>query len=488
MITITLLDEINCQIDGLTSKQFGELQKSLSWHVPGCFVTAAYQLGHWDGKETLLDDSGLTYQYLLPEIIEFLERRGLDENVDIIDNRIEIPEIPEKFIPIDYLKSETGLNFRSQQHDIVNAVVDNQCGMIDAATNTGKTMITVAISKYFEKQFKSIVIVPSAKLLRQTTKDYKDAGLDVVGLEASKIKTNEKRIEAIRKHRHIIVTQKLLPNIVEYEEETGDRVLSDQQFVVMYDEAHIFGDEMFFVFRTALRNCPIRLGLTGTVPKDKLKCVKIFGCLGGGVISVTSVKDLAKSGHSSKIKLSQVVIRHKEIEDLCSPQLVKNGDWDWDKEVLYYLNTERVRRVSEHVSQYTDKNTLILCQPEIAKAISKHLNIPYIDRNTSIDERERLFSTYGTNDGVLVAASYGTSATGVSENRIFRLVLIDVGKDHTRIKQSIGRGLRLDGVLNQCDVVDIYSNTYYGKKHLTERKKIYREDGYTIEKVEEIHI
>jgi hypothetical protein len=43
--------------------------------------------------------------------------------------------------------------------------------------------------------------------------------------------------------------------------------------------------------------------------------------------------------------------------------------------------------------------------------------------------------------------------------------------------QSIGRGIRLDGVVNKVDVIDISSNMKYGIKHRKERQKLYNTEN-----------
>jgi superfamily II DNA or RNA helicase len=64
-------------------------------------------------------------------------------------------------------------------------------------------------------------------------------------------------------------------------------------------------------------------------------------------------------------------------------------------------------------------------------------------------------------------------------------VLIEPGKSFVRVIQSIGRGLRKAEDKDFVDIYDITANTKYSKRHLTERKRFYKEANYkfSIEKV-----
>ena len=78
-----------------------------------------------------------------------------------------------------------------------------------------------------------------------------------------------------------------------------------------------------------------------------------------------------------------------------------------------------------------------------------------------------------------------TSATGISQNYIHRVILVDSGKDETNVLQGIGRGIRLDGETNKCHIIDISANTLYAIEHRKERKKIYKREKFNFSPVEQ---
>jgi superfamily II DNA or RNA helicase len=75
-------------------------------------------------------------------------------------------------------------------------------------------------------------------------------------------------------------------------------------------------------------------------------------------------------------------------------------------------------------------------------------------------------------------ATYGVAAVGINIPRIFNLVLVEPGKSFTRVIQSIGRGVRKAEDKDFVQIWDITGGTKYAKRHLTERKKFYKDAKY----------
>lgn len=483
MITITLIDEVNCHVGGLSTRRMADLAKSMSYSVPGAFQTVAFQLKEWDGTESLIDEEGFTYSYYLDHIADFLSEIGVaDDSVEILDLREPQPDLPDWEVPADFIKEYIGFEYRPHQLKNINLAIKQRVGVLDAATNAGKTYVCGTIVKYYEDYLPSITLVPTSKLMRQTYDEYDKLGIDVIKID-KKLASNKKRLTAIREHRHVIMTTKLLHNILKYEDSISeeDRVITGRPRVVLYDEVHRFGDTMFNAFKMAFHNCPVRIGMSGTIKKmDPLKKAKIFGCLGGGVIDKVSAKQLIDSGFASKPSIVMYKTHDEAIEELCTPELVKRGKWDWEKEVKYYNNSIRVAAIADFIQNNRDGvNTLILCHAELGAGLSRMLECPLVYCNTPEKERDAMFSHFDeSEDETFFCASFDTSATGISQNNIHRLYLIDARKNEVHIMQGIGRGLRLDGKDNELEVIDICSNTYYAKRHSSTRKNIYKRESF----------
>ena len=108
----------------------------------------------------------------------------------------------------------------------------------------------------------------------------------------------------------------------------------------------------------------------------------------------------------------------------------------------------------------------------------------FISGQDKAKDRKEQYSSF-SDDGKILVASYGIAAVGIDVSRIFNLILLEPGKSFVRVIQSIGRGVRTAADKDFVNIYDITSTAKYSKKHLTERKRFYKEEKYpfTIEKL-----
>jgi superfamily II DNA or RNA helicase len=109
----------------------------------------------------------------------------------------------------------------------------------------------------------------------------------------------------------------------------------------------------------------------------------------------------------------------------------------------------------------------------------------FVSGGMKLDDRKEEYDEIKTSDGKIILATYGVAAVGINIPRIFNLVLLEPGKSFVRVIQSIGRGIRKAEDKDHVEIWDITSTCKYAKRHLTERKKFYKEAKYpfTITKV-----
>ena len=102
----------------------------------------------------------------------------------------------------------------------------------------------------------------------------------------------------------------------------------------------------------------------------------------------------------------------------------------------------------------------------------------FVAGEMKLADRKEEYDEIKTSDGKVIIATYGVAAVGINIPRIFNLVLIEPGKSFVRVIQSIGRGIRKAEDKDFVQIWDITSTCKYAKRHLTERKKFYREAKY----------
>lgn len=478
MITITIIDRVNCSITGLTPKEHRKLQDHIKYREKGAHMTALFKLGEWDGYTSMVSDDGLFYLYHIERVADFLLNvlRKKDNQIDIVDNRPPSDVLSKvECVGENFLLEELGYPLREIQTNAINAVLENGMGVLELATNSGKSAICLALSKCFDPFIKTLICVPSNQLVNQTYEYYEKCPSISSAAILSK-DSAKKRLEKIKNNRHIIMTNNLYQNMASE--------FVQEPYAIFLDEVHIFGEVMEQCVRTYGGHFPIRIGLTGTLTKeDKYKAERIKCNLGGDTLSVVAPKELIEKGYASIPKIRMVRVHHKEVNDLMF-ELMSSRELEWGAEQAYLTDnkdrTETIAKYLEDIILDKTTNTLVLCPAALGLHLGEYMGEYMITEKTPDTERSRLFSEFDSKQDAFQLASYGTSSTGISKDRIFRIVLIDVGKNRTRVLQSIGRGLRLDGVKDEVEVVDVYSDTPFSMRHKKERKSLYKKENFAI--------
>ena len=478
---IVIQDEVNVKLEGLPVEVRRKIANRLKFEVPYARYMPQYKLGRWDGKVNFFGIGGTGYVNHLDVIQQVL-----------LENNVEIADIDDQRIPID-LKFNTiqedfwgdktwpkghpaegePIRLRDYQVEVINNFLQNPQSLQEVATGAGKTIITATLSKITEDYGRSLVVVPNKSLVTQTEEDYINCGLDV-GVYFGDRKELGKT--------HTICTWQSL-NILDKKHKDGSAVLSLAEFLdgvstIIIDEVHQAKAEVLKNLLTRnLRNAPIRWGLTGTIPKEKFEFESIHASL-GPVIGQVSAKELQDKG-----VLSQCHVNVVQLVDL--PEFR-----DYQSELKYLVtDKKRIEYIGKLLNGVKDSgNTLILVDRISAGEMLQEL-IPgstFVKGDVKLKDRKEAYDEINEGTNHVVIATYGVAAVGINIPRIFNLVLIEPGKSFVRVIQSIGRGVRKAKDKDFVQIWDLTSTCKFAKRHLTQRKKFYKEAQYpfTIEKVD----
>jgi superfamily II DNA or RNA helicase len=110
----------------------------------------------------------------------------------------------------------------------------------------------------------------------------------------------------------------------------------------------------------------------------------------------------------------------------------------------------------------------------------------FVQGAMKVVDRKDAYNDINEGTNTVTIATYGVASVGINIPRIFNLVLLEPGKSFVRVIQSIGRGVRIAKDKDFVQIWDVTSRCKYSKRHLTQRKKYYKEASYpfTIEKIE----
>ena len=386
--TIKIKDEVNVKLEGLALSTRRKLASTFKYEIPGARYMPAVRLGRWDGTVSFFSMGGASYVNLLPEMLPIIEADGYD--IDLEDARTEYEikfdkvdenTLSHKVWPKKHPSAGQPIVLRDYQVDTINKFLEDPQSLQEIATGAGKTIITATLSMMCEPYGRTIVI------LEKNTKN-------------------------------------------------GDISFTMQDFIedvncIMIDEAHMAkADVLKRLLTQPFAHCPIRWGLTGTVPKEDFAFKALLVSI-GEVTNKIGASELQDKG----------VLANCHVNIL---QLQEYTEYKSYAEELKYLTTNksRMKYVGKVISKLAESgNTLVL-----------------VDR---------------------------VKAGEILEENITDSVFVR-GKSFVRVIQSIGRGIRKAEDKDFVQIWDITSTAKFAKRHLTARKKWYREANYpfTIEKVD----
>ena len=474
-------DEVNIKFEGLAVDVRRKISNALKFEVPYARYMPQYKLGRWDGKVGFFGLGGSGYVNHLDTITDVLHKQGVEIS-EIIDRR-EVVDLNFEDIKEDFWGDKTWpkghpaegekIRLRDYQVEVINNFLQNPQALQEVATGAGKTIITATLSKITEHYGRSLVIVPNKSLVTQTEDDYINCGLDV-GVYFGDRKELGKT--------HTICTWQSL-NILDKRSKYGDDVLSLAEFLegvstVIVDEVHQAKAEVLKNLLTRnLKNAPIRWGLTGTIPKEKFEFEAIHASI-GPVIGQISAKELQDKGVLSEC--------HVNICQLIDTPVHSN----YQEELKYLVtNEQRVEYLGKLANKIKQSGNTLILVDRISAGEKLQALIPdsvFVKGDVKLKDRKEAYDEINEGTNHVVIATYGVAAVGINIPRIFNLVLIEPGKSFVRVIQSIGRGVRKAKDKDFVQIWDLTSTCKFAKRHLTQRKKFYKEAQYpfTIEKIE----
>jgi superfamily II DNA or RNA helicase len=246
---------------------------------------------------------------------------------------------------------------------------------------------------------------------------------------------------------------------------------------IIIDEVHQAKADVLTKLATQnFKNCAIRWGLTGTIPKEDWEFQSLLASI-GPVINQVSAHDLQEKGVLANLQIN--VLQTNDVQVFRSFQ---------EEYTFLVTDPNRLSWISDKIKELSmSGNTLVLINriDTGKKLIELIPEAVFVSGGMKLDARKEEYDEIKTSDEKIIVATYGVAAVGINIPRIFNLVLLEPGKSFVRVIQSIGRGIRKAEDKDFVQIWDITSACKYSKRHLTERKKYYKDAKYpfTITKV-----
>ena len=296
---LIIKDEVNIKCEGLDVATRRKIVNELKYDLPYARHMPAYKLGRWDGTKTFFGIGGNGYLVHLDRILPIIESNGYD--IEVEDERqhqdLKFEKITENYWadqgktwPEGHKDVGNPIVLRDYQYDVVNKFLENPQSLQEVATGAGKTLTTATLSAICEPYGRTMVIVPNKSLVVQTEEDYKNLGLDVGVYFGDRKELNK---------THTICTWQSL-NVLDKKSFDSDALtlaeFCEGVIAIIIDEVHQAKADVLTKLATQnFRHCPIRWGLTGTIPKEQWEFQSLLASI-GPVINQVSAHDLQNKG------------------------------------------------------------------------------------------------------------------------------------------------------------------------------------------------
>ena len=464
-----------------------ELSDYFTFKVPGYKFMPAYRNRMWDGEIRLYNiHSQLIYAGLAEYVQKFAEERNYTISMPRGNGFTTTTDSVRGFIEGFLRVCVGGKPVRAHEHQInaVHHAMEKERCLLLSPTGSGKSLIIYSLIRYYLDKIspskKVLVIVPTVSLVEQMVSDFTDySSANGWGVDAHCHKILAGADKNTDKRVVISTWQSVFKQSEKYFEQFG---------AVIGDEAHLFKAKSLTAIMTKLKQCPFRVGTTGTLDGTQTHRLVLEGLFGRSY-EVTKTKELMDKKILSDLKIDCIILKYPRQER----EQIKRAKYQ--DEIKWIVSSERRNRFIADMCEKLKGNTLVLFQfveghgaglhKMVEESVGSARKVFFVHGGTEAGEREKIRKIVETEDNAVIIASYGTFSTGISIRRLNNILFASPSKSRIRVLQSIGLQLRVSehkSVARLFDIGDDLSwKTWinHTMKHMNERLKIYESEGFT---------
>lgn len=448
-----------------------KIKKYLSYRVQGYQFTPAYRNKapgkRWDGWVSMLSYKKFATG-LLPAVLEYIEQDLPDLEITIEDQRDNMPVIlPD--VPLDFGE----ITLREDQIEAV-LTLDNTIefrgqsipfprGLVDAATNAGKTLVMASMWRRISTPGKCLLLVDRVQTFNEMVRMFSQW----FGVGTIKGDTFDLRdftigmVTAVKKHMKSVNTLQQL----------------QQVSVIFIDECHTAGSKTCTSVMGAL-DAPIRLLFSGT-PLETKDLGKKLAILGHG------------GPHIYRITNRELMDKDISLEAKVHFMLCDTGDnhYDYRHEVekAIIFSERRVEIIAEIINEYEPGKQILIAfkfhrhGEFMLKRLRELCPTVIMEMAHGLDEdaEGKLKRFKDTDTQVLIGSTIFSQSINVP---CIEVIIYTIGgKDVTTYKQFLGRGTRLYKGISELQFYDFFDNSIYLSKHSRYRIKVMKKEELEVD-------
>lgn len=465
------IGNIKCKL--LTSSiVFDDIYKSFKIKHPQAFYIrrSGAAKPDWDGCVDYITQAGYFKIGLLPQVIEYFKKKKIKyELVDVRDDIVK-PKLPDKVGDLDP---------RHYQADGIKAFIENKVdglhypiGVIDAATNAGKTMFMAGLYLAYKRKYEAIVLINDKDLYDQMKVEMpKLIGEEDFGYMQGKEFKDGKFM--------VCMVQTLSKNIKAY------RKYLVRKKMALVDECDLADNK---TYKTCLQSLPetlVRAGLSGSIflkdiGMDKLKNQNLHEFFGNTIFKVTK-REMVDWGYSTEV----------EINIMTGSTKISLPDEDYREEYdrLIVYNEERNIKILKRLKYMLIRRrypALIICKYHhhieliyqmIKNKFGDKYNVAFVHHD--LKERKKVIQDFKEGKIDILVGSY-ILRRGKNLPLTKYISNISGGKSEETVIQIIGRLERKDDTKSIAFLDDWFDDGKYLKRHSKKRIVYYKKMGFKV--------
>jgi superfamily II DNA or RNA helicase len=442
------------------------LREYMSIEVPGSYFARKHTSMAWDGKKYFITPKGSMATGFVPVLLKYLDNEYPELEVTICDNRESVPRFTSVFrdiIPGKAMQEE--YDYQKSMIQAVNKTITFRGqdlyfprGVLDAATNAGKTVIMAGIYLNTEKPERMLILIHKKTIYRELVNFFKTVVPNV-----GQVNDQHYDIRPLT----IAMVQSLYVHIDDLD------VMKDLAGFTMLgvDEAHRAGSPMY---AKVLSHCSagVRVFVSGTpFDSENISHNMIIVGLSGPKLASISKKELKDRG------ISTPVVAHVH---LCNTVLSRPIlTYDEHIKTLIHQSAERLYIISNIVYSRIKKGPVIIAveETEHGKIIYEYLcrgNISFDVQLTHSKDPSIISKIDAFRTGQFsVLISTGVLKEGVNLPLIQTLIYASGGRSKVYLKQWMGRIERRDESKTEVEVHDFMDHGKYVGKDSDARIRTY---------------
>lgn len=444
-----------------------EIMKFFKVEVPNHQFMPKYRSGFWDGKFSFFSPGSRSFPVgLLFEYLRFHTKAyptlpiELDEKLKSNFTSYDVPQEWDN-LPFDpYWYQKESLDY----------VMKYKRGILKLTTASGKSYLVAGIANTLmkhDKLKKLLIIVPRIDLVHQFYENLLEYNFDekLLGKVWSKDKQFDKKI--------VISTWQSLKN-------NHDILPEFDGFIC--DEVHETrkSEQIKNILQKCV-NADLRIGVTGTLPSEKLYLWNILSYI-GPIIKTITPNELMDTGHISRVSIKTLYMDYPKNYN-------KYNYFDTRTDVF---KDERRLNLLKEISDYVKKEPILYLVTNIEKEGSILQN--YLIENT---DKEVIFLSGKDNNrvrsetiekikntkNIIVIATYPLFSTGINIPSLKYLCMASPMKSDITVLQTIGRTLRKHKTKEKTGAIvfDIVDDVTYLRNHALKRLRYYYREGYDVD-------